>query len=169
MSFFKNHGARLWNMALWLLVLLPVAGSMVLVRKHAVDQRFLDDWAWAKDVVKYKTGTPEGGTTLMHDLFSVHLEHRPAVPRILTMLVTVAAHGDVQPQLVLTFLFVSVSFTALCWLWLRGGLTTIRDAFLPLLLASVIMFSPVQWQMLLWPVCVGTVMPMFFLMLSLRC
>ena len=128
-------------MALWLLVLLPLLGSLLLVRKNSVDQRFLDDWAWAKDVVKFKTGTPEGGTSLMHDLFSVHLEHRPTVPRILTMLVTVAAKGDVQPQLALTFLFVCVSFASLCWLWLRGGRSTVRDAWLPLFLASAIMFS----------------------------
>lgn len=163
----KNGSEPLRNLLLWLLVLLPAAGCARLVWMNSVDQRFLDDWAWARDAVKYVNGAPPGGTSLLHDLFSVHLEHRPALARALALFATVWAGGDVRSQDVLTFAFVGLSFAALCRLWLKRGGTTIRDAWLPLLLASAVMFSPVQWQTFLWPICVGTVMPAALLLLSL--
>ena len=43
----------------------------------------------------------------------------------------------------------------------------IREAWLPLLLASAVMFTPVQWQNLLWPICCETFMPAMFLLFSL--
>ena len=37
----------------WLLILVPLILCAVLMRKHTADQRFLDDWLWAQDLVKF--------------------------------------------------------------------------------------------------------------------
>lgn len=167
---FVSTMSRLWNqhrqrflaVSLWLLVLLPVIGCLRFTRAYALDQRFLDDFVWAQDLVAWKEGT-----LTLHQLFQVHLEHRPGVARVLALAATLLAGGDVRGQNVLTCLWMTTSFCALCWLWMKRGSLTIHGGWLPLLLVSAVMFTPLQWQTLLWPVCCGTAMPLMFLMLSL--
>jgi hypothetical protein len=150
------------RLGLWALVLVPIVGCIALTVTHAVNQRFLDDWVWAQDLIKWKTGQP-----ILHDLFEVHLEHRPAVARALTLFSTALAGGDVQAQNVLTLVWLMTAFGSVCLLWTRFGGLTIRQAWLPLAPAAAVLFSPIQWQTLLWPICHGTAMPLFFLALSL--
>lgn len=163
-SFLKRYHDRLINLVLWLIVLVPLLGCGRLMRKYCVDQRFLDDWVWAIDLAKFS----EGELTV-HDIFSVHLEHRPALPRALALGVTLLAKGDVRAQNGLTFLWMASAFGALCWLWMRRARLGIREVWMPLLLAGGVMLTPVQWENLLWPVCCETMMPFLFLLLALCC
>src|SRR5580704_8520071 len=104
-----NRRSRLVTFGLWLLVLAPLLMGMRLVYLYSVDQRFLDDWVWASDLVKWKQGHYG---ELFHDLCSVHLEHRPIVPRTLALIVTLLMQGNVQGQNVLSFLWVTIAFAA---------------------------------------------------------
>lgn len=161
----SQKNSRWIQVGLWLLVLLPILGCAKLVAVHAVDQRFLDDFVWAQDLIKWVEGKPK--MEVVHDIFEVHLEHRPAVARALTLFSTLALHGNVEGQNVLSFLWLLIAFFAVSRLWMgRGGLI-IREAWLPLLLAATVAFSPMQWQTLLWPICHGTALPLPFLALSL--
>lgn len=135
-----------------------------LVYLYSVDQRFLDDWVWAQDLIKWKEGKY---AELFHDVCSVHLEHRPMVPRALALLVTLALKGNVQGQNVLCFLWVAMSFASLASLWMRRGGMTLREGWLPLLMACALFYSPMQWQAFLWPICHETPMPVMFFLLSL--
>lgn len=152
------------RLALWLLILAPIFLALRLVYLYSVDQRFLDDWVWAQDLVKWKEGKY---AELFHDICSVHLEHRPMVPRALGFLITLALGGNTQGQNVLCFLWVTITFAALCFLWMRHGGLTLREGWLPLFLASALFYSPMQWQAFLWPICHETPMPVMFLLLSL--
>lgn len=158
-----KHRDRVLNALLWVLVFVPVWFCTRLVIDHWVNQRFLDDWAWAGDLVKAMKGE-----LTLHDLFAVHLEHRPAIAKGLSIVVTILARGDVRSQCVLTLVTYLGSFLCLVRLWLKSGGLTIRDVVLPLLLCSLVLFTPVQWQTLLWPICSGTALPMLFLLLALQ-
>lgn len=153
--------SKLIPILLWLLILAPALICGALMRENGTNQRFLDDWVWGVDLVKMKTGT-----FTLHDVFSVHLEHRPALAKTLALIVTLTAKGDVLAQNVLTYLFLLGTYAALLRLWMKRGGLTLASAWPPMLLASLILFTPVQWQTLLWPICCETVMPVFFLLLA---
>ena len=131
------------------------------MRENGANQRFLDDWVWGADLVKMKTGN-----FTLHDVFSVHLEHRPALAKTLALVATLIAKGDVLAQNILTFLFLLGTYAALIRLWIKRSGLKLVDAWPPMLLASMVLFTPVQWQTLLWPICCETVMPVFFLLLA---
>ena len=158
----EKHRRQITNALLWLLVLIPIVGSVLLTRMNAVDQRFLDDWELAKYLVKFKEGTLH-----LSDLCAVYLEHRPILPRALSVGVLLITGGDVRGQNVLTMLFLLTGFAALARLWLKHGGATIREAWLPLLIAGVTLFTPAQWQTLLWGDCFYAVMPGMFLVMTL--
>ena len=157
-------GSRLLPLVLWLIVLVPVIGCGLLMKSYVLDQRFLDDFVWAQDLIKYKEGKY---AELFHDIFSVHLEHRPAVARGLALVVTLLAKGDVTSQNLLCYLWLVFAFVAFCWLWVRVGGLKIRETWPALFLTAAALFTPMQWQNLLWPICHETPMPILFLLLSL--
>ena len=156
--------SRLVTIGIWLLILAPILGCGWLVKHYSYDQRFLDDWVWADDLVKWKEGDYQG---LYHNLVSVHLEHRPIVARTLAFLVTLWSHGDVTAQNLLSFIWLLVAFSGLLWLWLKPGQLSLRGGWLALFLAAVAFFTPMQWQNLLWPICHETPMPIMFLVMAL--
>ena len=157
---FLAHG-RLLDVLLLALVLAPVVGGGLLVWHFSIDQRFLDDWVWAMDLLKVAKGT-----FTLHDLFAVHLEHRPALAKGLALGVTWLAKGNVAAQCALGFVWYVGSFFFLVRLCLVQGGARLREAWVLLLLCGAILFTPVQWQDMLWPICCETVMPMFFLLLA---
>ena len=162
MSFLKVNRERIIRALLWLIVLLPVVWSIALVRKNAVDQRFLDDLELTRYLIKFKEGTLK-----LDDLFAVYIEHRPAVSRLLSVASIIAGGGDVRAHNVIGILFLLTGFFVMARLWLKHGRVTIREAWLPLLISAVALFTPVQWQTLLWPDCFYSVIPGALLVLSI--
>ena len=63
-----------------LVVLAPAAGAFWLVHEYVVNTPHYDDFTFLEDWIKFKQGTLSVG-----DLFSVHLEHRVTVPRLLAL------------------------------------------------------------------------------------
>ncbi len=162
MSFFKTHRERIIRTLLWLLVLLPIIGSAVLTMNHAVDQRFFDDWELVKYLVMFKEGTLH-----LRDLFAVYIEHRPAVSRALSVAVILLGGGDMRGLNLLTLLMLLAGFMVMARLWMRQGTVTVREAWFPLLICSVLLFTPVQWQTLLWADCFYSVIPGMLLVMSI--
>lgn len=158
----KNF-ARIIHAARWIAVLLPVLICGWLVKTYVVDQRFLDDWVWAQDLLLWKKGAYG---ELLHNIVSVHLEHRPVVARALALAVTLLANGNVQAQCGLTFLWLILCLGALFRLWMRPGLLELRTSWPVWTLITAILFTPMQWQTLLWPICHETPMPVVFLLLA---
>ena len=185
-AFFTTHRSKIGNTLLWLLVLVPAVGCALLMKTNCINQRFLDDWVWGMDLAKLmKSWDALTWSDLFNifpnvwhpdfehlnrdkfswqDIFAVHLEHRPAFAKALALAATLIARGDVQAQCVLTFIWYAGSFLCLAQLWTKRGGLTIREAFLPLLLAGLTLFCPAQWQNMLWPICCETIMPTFLLL-----
>ncbi len=162
MSFFKTHRERIIRILLWTLVLLPIIGSMVITMKRSVDQRFLDDWELVKYLVRFKEGTLH-----WRDLFAVYIEHRPVVSRLLSVAAILLGGGDMRGQNVLTLLMLLATFATMARLWIKQGTSTIRQLWFPLLICGVALFTPVQWQTLLWADCFYSVIPGMLLVISI--
>lgn len=162
MSFFKTHRERIIRLLLWMLVLLPIIGSIVITMSRAVDQRFLDDWELVKYLVNFKEGTLH-----WRDLFAVYIEHRPAVSRLLSIAAILLGGGDMRGQNLLTLLMLLTGFATLARIWIKYGGATIREVWFPLLICSTVLFTPVQWQTLLWADCFYSVIPSVLLVISI--
>ncbi|MGI8603249.1 MAG: hypothetical protein ACR2OZ_09640 [Verrucomicrobiales bacterium] len=132
-----------------------------LVAENWWNQRYLDDWLFVPDIDKFYRGELS-----LRDILAPQMEHRIALPRVLVILLTWLFHGDVRAQNVLCLMLVWGSFAVMGWFMLRRrtGLS-IRESCLPLFLAGAIMFSPLQWQILLWGICFTGWLPGFFLLL----
>ena len=146
-----------------LMVLTPIAICGWLVRQHATDVRFFDDWMMAETLVKWHEGT-----LTLHDIFAVQMEHRLAVPRLLALGLHAAFGEDMRLETGATFLLLLGTAWNLVWLLRRvAGLAELRQWWLPAMLMFMVLFSPVQVQTLLWPICFTSVLPGFCLSLAL--
>ncbi len=161
-SFLKTHRERIIRILLWMLVLLPIIASAVITMRRAVDQRFLDDWELVKYLVNFKEGTLH-----WRDLFAVYIEHRPAVSRLLSVALILLGGGDMRGQNLLTLLLLLIAFIVIARVWIKQGGASIRAAWFPLLICGVVLFTPVQWQTLLWADCFYSVIPPVLLVISI--
>ena len=139
--------------ALWL----PAVITVFLVKTHAVNVMLWDDWWLAEDWLKYLKG--EFRWT---DLFAVQMEHRLAVPRAIGLGLNLIFEGDVRAQNGIALLALAAIAAMMHGLLrktlgpLRGGTWWIAFAMMAAL------FSPVQWQPLLWPIIFTVYLAMAF-------
>lgn len=144
------------------LILLPIWLCAMLVRDNATDTRFYDDWMLAETLLKFREGT-----LTWHDIVAVQMEHRLAVPRLLIILLHQFTK-DMRVENILTFVLLSGMFWNLIWLLrrvsLKGGLA---QWWLPAALMSLTLFSPIQYQTLLWGCTFTSILPGFFLSLAM--
>lgn len=151
------------NVIRFLLVLIPIVTCAWLVRRGATDVRYYDDWMMAETLVKY-----EDGTLTWHDIFAVQMEHRLAVPRLIMLGLHITFGKDMRWEIAATFLFLCGTAFNLVWLLRRAtGLSEVRQWWLPAMMMFLVLFSPVQWQTLLWPICFTSVIPGFCLTLAM--
>lgn len=151
-----------WTIIRWVLILLPVILCGFLVSQNATDTRFYDDWMLAETLVKYRDGT-----LTFHDIIAVQMEHRLAVPRLLIIFLHQFTR-DMRIENALTFALLCGMFGNLLWLLrrvsLKGGFA---QWWLPAALISLTLFSPIQYQTLLWGCTFTSILPGFFLSMAM--
>ena len=152
-------GSRLKGWPLWLLVLIPVVALFTLLDTYAINAPFLDDFMSVQLLAKSKHGA-----LTLHDFFAAQMEHRIAWPRVVIL-----ALRRLWPS---HFFLAQIwySFTLLCLTLINVALLlrrtlggTIRLTWPLLFLASLTLFSPVQFNILLWPFMHQVVTLGFFL------
>ena len=158
-----NGKSRWLTLAALLLILLPPVWSALLVKDNLVNVPHYDDFTFLDDWVKYKKGELTWG-----DLFSVHLEHRVTVPRMIAIGLHIIGGPDIRWQNGMTFLLLGGTLWNLMVLWRRTMGDVLRAAWLPLFLVSALLFSPIQWQALLWPILFEIFIGVFAFTLLLR-
>lgn len=176
MKFITESLHGIWDVARpaipWVLVLAAPAALFVLVANHQVNIPFLDDWMFVHQFAKLPNGflwtLAQDDTHLtLHDFFRVQMEHRLAFVRA----VILALH-KLWPT----------DYTKWMWTgWVVFALTYLNIAILlrsttglpfrkwwPLLaLASLAVFTPLQYRVVLWGMMFQTACPAFFLSLAL--
>lgn len=145
-----------------LFIVLPLAVVIVEARRFAVNQRFLDDFMWVPDLVKF-----DAGQFHFRDLFAAQMEHRIAFPRAIVLLSTEIFGKEIRFQNAITIAGLGIAFLAYCSLLLRNiDRGEWRRWWLPLALMSAGMFCLNQWQLWLWGVLFFATFPVVFLALS---
>lgn len=155
--------ARVPQILALLVILLPAALMFYLVQQNVVNTPHYDDFTFLEDWLKYKQGT-----LTWSDLFSVHLEHRVTVPRMLAVGLHILGGSDLRWQNGFTLLMLLGTLWNIVVIWRRTTGATISGSWFPLLLMSSTLFCAVQWQMLLWPILFEITVPLFCITLMAR-
>ena len=147
-----------------LLVLLPAIALNRLISAHKVNIPFLDDWMFVQ--MDVKAADPNQGLTL-HDFFIVQMEHRMAFVRAVIMLFHQLMPSNHTAQMWLSWTL--LLGTALnVFLLLRRSTGSKFTFFWPVMaLASLAIFTPVQYQIVLWAMMFQVAAPAFFLSAAL--
>jgi hypothetical protein len=139
-----------------LLVALPALWLGYLMFSYAVDVPFGDQWDGITPLfVKMRSGTLG-----FSDFFAFHNEHRIFFPRLLIFPLAKLTHWNVRAEVALIW-----ALACLCALniWRLARVTGFGKApsrWWLLLFANVLLFTPMQWENLLWGFQVGFFLPL---------
>ena len=145
---------RSWRAVLFLLAFAPALVTALLVARHAVDVPVWDDLERAALLEKWSEGTLG-----FRDLYSLHIEHRIVVTRLITLVGAKLAHGSLVFEHACTFAMVLATALLVHGLLRRtlgpgtGGLYGLT------FLANLLLFSPLQWETFLWAIQTAFVVP----------
>lgn len=144
-----------------LLVVMPAIALARLIWQHAVNIPFLDDWMFVQMDDKAAQGT-----LTWKDFFIVQMEHRMAFVRGVIMLCHQWFPANYTAMMWITWAF--LLGTALNVFLLLRRTTGAKFAYFwpVMLLASLAIFTPVQYQIVLWSMMFQVAAPAFFLSLS---
>ena len=136
---------RLWlAIGLWLL---PAVGLAILLRGNAVNVPYWDEWDddLAGIFLKWHNGTLSFG-----DFWAQHNESRLVLPRAIFLLLGIFSHWNLGGQVAATFLLACLAAGSIFWL----GRKTLADRPVAVgvtaFIASLLIFSPAQYQAWLW-------------------
>lgn len=145
----------------WAVVLLPAVWLLKLVLDHAVNIPFLDDWMFVQMDDKAAQGT-----LTLKDYFVVQMEHRMAFVRAVIMLCHHWFPANYVVMMGITWAFL-LGTAVNVFLLLRRTTGTKFAYFWPVMaLVTLAIFTPVQYQIVLWPMMFQVAVPAFFLSLS---
>ncbi len=139
----------------WLLLLAPAALLAKLMDAHLVNLPFLDDWMFTP---LYEHAA--AGTLTLDDFTTVQMEHRLVVPRLLLVVWYWLVPGQFTVQNWFTF-------GLLCVLALQAGVLMrrtfgpgLREWWWPSFLSCLSIFSPIHYQVVLWPMMFQVILPL---------
>lgn len=141
----NTGGFSKWKRCLvWFLIALPPLGLALLIREHKVNFPYLDDWMFVSMLEKAKLGT-----LTFHDFWMAQMEHRIAFVRALILIRHWLSPLDLSPQYWLSWAFITGTAINVLLL-MRRTFGDIRRWWMPMFLSSMILFTPLQYQIVLW-------------------
>jgi hypothetical protein len=137
-------GLRWWWRAAWIAALAATpALTLALVVRYGVNVPFWDELTLVPVFQAHDTGTLS-----LHHFFAQHNEHRPAFPRAADFLTGLLTGWNLKVEMYRNFAVAIAGFGVILRIMRR---TLDRTAFLAAsIVASVVYFSPVQWENWLW-------------------
>jgi hypothetical protein len=156
----ERRGRSFVRYGLLALTILPALWLTALVYCYGVNVPYWDEWDNSVVLhMKYMDGTLRLG-----DFFSYTNEHRPALPRLIDLIVEILTHGNRRAEM-----FVQIA-TAACMVYCiyRLARKTVPNYALPLTaIASWLVFSTVQYENWLWGEQLVLVLPVTLLWFGL--
>jgi hypothetical protein len=147
----------------WIQLVLAATPSIIpllLILHFGVNYHSIDDWD--PDMAGFFIKV-HNHTATFSDLFAQHNEHRPAVPRLLFLLLNKFTHWNNIPQLLVTWLIVCL--TSLCILRLAAR-TTPRPIGL-WFICNLLIFTPAQIENWMWGIGLQNALTTTFLIFGL--
>ena len=149
----RTPGQKQYRLLVPILVSLPALVLGILLVRYSVDVPYWDQWEPLAIVTAAKHGT-----LAFQDLWRQQNDSRKLFPRLIFLAVDLVARGDVRYEMLATFLLAVL----VMWNVYRLGLRTVPPGparALATVLASVLIFSPIQWQNWLWGIQLIVFMP----------
>lgn len=141
----------------WLLVICPAVVLAMLIKEHAVNAPFLDDFMNVPLFAKAAKGPLE-----WHDFFAAQMEHRIAFSRLVFLFFHHFWPTDYLKQIWFTWLLLCLTMVNVVLL-LRYSMKEAWGKSWPVAaLAALSLFSPVQYQVVLWAFMHQVVCLLFF-------
>ncbi len=144
------------------LAFVPALVTLLLIRLHAVNVPFWDDWERVPYIRMW-----EEGTLTLKALYAPHIDHRMFFPRLIMLVCNSLSGGDLRVEMAVNFLIVLLTAIGVVKLL---QITVTPGSNLPwglIFTGNLILFSPMQYENWLWAVQTAFFLPMACLIWSL--
>lgn len=135
---------------------LPALWVGWLVYCYGVDTPWGDEW----DSTRLLLEKMQAGTLGLGDFFAFHNEHRIFFPRLLTLGLAKLTHWNVRAELLMIWVLACVCSLNLWRVAQVTGWRNSRRLHWLLLGSNILLFSPLQWENLLWGFQIGFILPL---------
>ena len=139
-----------------LLLALPALWLAYLMFTYAVDIPYGDQW----DGIAPLFAKMRAGTLGFGDFFAFHNEHRIFFPRLLIFPLAKLTHWNVRAEVGLIFVLACLCAVNIWRIALATGFRRERSLFGLFLLVNLMLFTPMQWENVLWGFQVGFFLPL---------
>lgn len=158
----RSARCRFRALPFWLPALIPPLLVAWLIAHWQVNSWLVDDWMLADLMDKASKGTLAVG-----DFTAVQMEHRLVLPRLIAVPALLLTHGDLRILNWIAWTLQCVTLAAILkMLQMRAGGRR-RGLMAVSFLISAALFSTVQWQSFLWPICFTIQLPLALLSVAL--
>ena len=140
----------------FIVLALPALWVGWLVYRYGVDTPWGDEW----DSTRLLVEKMQAGTLGAADFFAFHNEHRIFFPRLLTFALAQLTHWNVRAELLMIWILACVCSLNLWRVAQVTGWRNSRARHWLLLGTNVLLFSPLQWENLLWGFQIGFFLPL---------
>jgi hypothetical protein len=140
----------------FIVLALPALWVGWLVYRYGVDTPWGDEW----DSTRLLVEKMQAGTLGLGDFFAFHNEHRIFFPRVLTFALAKLTHWNVRAELLMIWILACVCSLNLWRVAQVTGWRNSRTRHWLLLGTNVLVFSPMQWENLLWGFQIGFFLPL---------
>jgi hypothetical protein len=147
----------------FLVLAAPAVWTGVLVFLYGVDTPWGDQWDGTLPLLEKM----QAGTLGFADLFAFHNEHCIFFPRLITLGLAKLTHWNIRAELLVIWILACVCSVSLWRVALRTGWQDSRNRGWLLFAANVLLFTPLQWENLLWGFQIGFFLPLACLTASL--
>jgi hypothetical protein len=150
------------TIASYFLILLPAALALVYVRLFGVNVPYWDQW-WIVNLI----GELEAGTLSVSDLWSQANEHRIFFPRIIMLLLgSLTRYNNVAEMYLIQGFFLFTLIILLLVFKTNVRANNARTTLLLFIPISFLLFSPRQWENMLWGFQMGFIIVRMFAVLT---
>lgn len=150
------------TIVLYFLISIPPLFLLMLVLKYYVDVPYWDQWSLVPLINKYFQGT-----LTFQDLWNQHNEHRIIVPKIILLLVAILSDWKIIYELMLNYFF-GIGIFLLITKNINSEIKYERHYHLLLLIISIVIFSPTQWENWLWGWQIAIFLNVFCVILAFK-
>lgn len=140
----------------FIVLALPALWVGWLVYRYGVDTPWGDAW----DSTRLLVEKMQAGTLGPADFFAFHNEHRIFFPRLLTFALAQLTHWNVRAELLMIWILACVCSLNLWRVAHVTGWRNSRARHWLFLGTNVLLFSPLQWENLLWGFQIGFFLPL---------
>lgn len=139
----------------FLVIVVPALWLGSLILRYGVNSPWGDQW----DGTFPLFAKMQAGTFSLSDFYAFHNEHRIFFPSLISFFLARLIHRDIRAELLVIWLLACVcAFNVWRIATMTGNRNTPAHVFL-LLTVSMLLFTPLQWENLLWGFQIGFFLP----------